>query len=54
MFLTSFSQSSSLSRQSVLSERVDVSLLEGVIYRSSGYRFQVQVFKGVQNNSQQG
>ena len=35
MFLTSFSQSSSSSRQSVWSELVDISLLEGVIYKSS-------------------
>ena len=35
MFLTSFSQSSSSTRQSVLSKLVDVSLLEGVIYKSS-------------------
>ena len=35
MFVTSFSQSNRSSRQSALLERIDVSLLEGVIYRSS-------------------
>ena len=35
MFVTSFSQSSTSSRQSVLSESIDVLLLDGVIYRPS-------------------
>ena len=35
MFVTSFSQSSTSSRQSVLSESIDVLLLDGMIYRSS-------------------
>ena len=43
MFLTSFSQSSSSLRPSVLSERVDVSLLEGVIYISSASSFVVHL-----------